>query len=73
MEGNETKSVDEGVEDILRSSIMGLAKQNKEAHDLLLKKAGEGFFEQHQTRGALKNLANQLLNMSETHENENES
>lgn len=71
MEGNETKS--ESVEDILRSSIIELAEQNKEAYDLLLKKASEGFFEQHQTSGALKNLANQLLNTSETHESENES
>lgn len=71
MEGNETKN--ESVEDILRSSIIELAVQNKEAYDLLLKKASEGFLEQHQTSGALKNLANQLLNISETHNSENES
>jgi hypothetical protein len=53
MESNEEKDKSESVEEILRSSIVELATQNKEAYDLLLKKANEGFFEQHQTSGAL--------------------
>ena len=73
MEGDETKYQSDSVEDILRSSIVKLAEQNKEAYDLLLKKANEGFFEQHQTSGALKKLAQQLLNTSETRETENEN
>jgi hypothetical protein len=73
MESNEEKDKSESVEEILRSSIVELATQNKEAYDLLLKKANEGFFEQHQTSGALKKLAQQLLTTSETLKSENES
>jgi hypothetical protein len=73
MGSKEIKSENESVGDILRSSMTDLAEQNKEAYDLLLKKASEGFFEQHQTSGALKKLAKQLLDTSETHESENES
>jgi len=73
MEGNEAKSTNKSVEDILRSSLTELAQQNKGAYDLLVQKASEGFFEQHQTRGALNKLATQLLNTAETRESENES
>jgi hypothetical protein len=60
MEGNKAKDKSESVEDILRSSIVELAEQNGEAHDLLLKKASEGFFEQHQTSGTLRKPAPDL-------------
>lgn len=73
MKNKENKGKDESVEEILRSSMADLAEKNKKAYDLLIKKAGEGFFEQHQTRGAFEKLANQLLNMSKECETENES
>jgi len=73
MKNKENKDKDESVEEILRSSMVDLVGKNKKAYDLLIKKAGEGFFEQHQTRGILEKLANQLLNMSEEWETENEN
>ncbi len=63
MESKEIETIDESVEDILRSSITELAVENKRVHDLLIDKARDGFFEVDQTRGALKKLAVQLLNM----------
>ena len=72
MVGNEARNKSESVQDILCSSLTELAEQNKEAYDLLVQKASEGFFEQHQTRGVLKKLATQLLNPAETRESENE-
>lgn len=72
MVGNEARNKSESVQDILRSSLTELAQQNKGAYDLLVQKASEGFFEQHQTRGALNKLATQLLNTAETRESENE-
>lgn len=72
MVGNEARNESESVQDILRSSLTELAQQNKGAYDLLVQKASEGFFEQHQTRGALNKLATQLLNTAETRESENE-
>ena len=38
MKSNETGNMNENVEDILRSSIIELAAQNKEAYDSLLSK-----------------------------------
>ncbi len=61
---NEAKSNSESVEDILRSSLAELAQHHKEAYDLLLQKASEGFFEQHQTSGSLRLLADEILAMS---------
>lgn len=62
MVGNEARNKSESVQDVLRSSLTELVQQNKGAYDLLVRKASEGFFEQHQTRGALNKLATQLLN-----------
>ena len=73
MVGNKARNKNESVQDILRLSLIELAEQNKEAYDLLVQKASEGFFEQHQTRGVLKKLAAQLLNTVETRKGENEN
>jgi hypothetical protein len=51
----------ESVRAVLSSSMGSLAQQNKHAYETLIAKAGEGFFEQHQTRGSLKALADELL------------
>ncbi len=72
MENKEIETIDESVEDILRSSITELAVKNKGVYDLLINKARDGFFEVDQTRGALKKLAIQLLNVQEECERRNE-
>jgi len=59
----------ESVRDIFSLALTKLAQQNKQAYDLLLQKADEGFFEQHQTKGTIKKLAAQLIDTKELSEN----
>ena len=51
----------QSVEDILSSSMKELEEHSKAAYDLLVKRAREGFLEDHQTPTSVKKLANELL------------
>jgi len=64
MVSSKTEGEGQSVEDILRSSLIELSKERKGIYDALLNEAREGFFEQHQTKGALKKLAGQLLKIA---------
>ena len=49
---------------ILESSMLELKQANEDAYNLVLKKAREGFFADHQTTGSLKKLAGAVLDAS---------
>ena len=58
---------------ILQSSMLELKQTNKEAYNLIIEKAKEGFFENHQTAGSLKSLAKDVLGVSNKQEQKDES
>ncbi len=60
------------IEAILSLSMKDLADCNKPAYDLLVKRANEGFFEEHQTPKAIKTLAAELIKLAENVEGQNE-
>ena len=51
----------QSVEDILSSSMKELEEHSKAAYDLLVKRAREGFFEEHQTDTSLREFAAELV------------
>ncbi len=61
------------VGEILRSSMPDIETYDSAVYQLIITKADEGFFEQHQTTGSLKNLAIQLLNMPQESSPHNEN
>ena len=58
MKENDTKR---SVADILRSSMIGLMKSDMGVYQQIIDLADTGFFEQHQTAGSLKTLADKLI------------
>ena len=73
VEATEGKSPQqESVGDILRLSMKELSENNNEAYTLLISKADEGFFEEHETRGKLNALADSLLDTLKQARCENE-
>ena len=52
---------EKSVRDILRHSLKGLEKNNKEAHDILLSNVNDGFIEDRQTPKPLRELASRLV------------
>ncbi|MGB2800668.1 MAG: hypothetical protein WBC55_07405 [Dehalococcoidia bacterium] len=61
-EGAAANPIDaQSVEDILSSSMKELEEHSKAAYDLLVKRAREGFFEEHQTPTSVKKHATELL------------
>lgn len=67
MEDEEVETIEKrspqqkSVGDILRLSMKELCEKNNAAYTLLISKADEGFFEEHETRGKLNALADSLL------------
>lgn len=55
------KDGDSALVDILRSSMAELDKQSPRVYQRLIQHARENFFEQHQTPGRIRNLADELL------------
>ena len=53
---------------ILQASMLELKQTNEEAYNRILEKAEEGFFENHQTTGSIKNLAIDILDVSKKQE-----
>ena len=49
---------------ILESSMGELKQTNEDAYNLIIEKAEEGFFVNHQTAGNLKKLAKEILDVS---------
>jgi len=49
------------VADILRSSMKGLIESDADLYQRIVSLADAGFFEQHQTAGSLRALADELL------------
>lgn len=69
MEENRAKNKKENhtkgeVADILRSSMMALVESDVDVYKRVISLADDGFFEQHQTIGNLRALADELLAMS---------
>jgi hypothetical protein len=58
----------ENATDILATSLTDLKKGYPEIYALIIDKANQGFFEQHQTTGTLKSLANDILKLSRKQE-----
>lgn len=58
-----TKAVDpaESPFKIIESALSSLKKKNRSAFDLLIKSADEGFFEKHQSKGKINELAELLI------------
>lgn len=55
------KNGDSALVDILRSSMAELDKQSPRVYQRLIQHAREHFFEQHQTPGRIRSLADELL------------
>lgn len=55
------KDGDSALVDILRSSMAELDKQSPRVYQRLIQHARENFFEQHQTPGRIRSLADELL------------
>jgi len=55
------KNGDSALVDILRSSMAELDKQSPRVYQRLIQHARENFFEQHQTPGRIRSLADELL------------
>ena len=55
------KDEDSTLVDILRSSMAELEKQSPRVYQRLIQHARENFFEQHQTPGRIRILADELL------------
>ena len=51
------------IADILRSSMIELRDSNRGVYQKMIEVADKGFFEQHQTAGSLKSLADSLINI----------
>lgn len=60
----EENDLEKGIGDILRTSMAELEESNANIHERVVGLADEGFFEQHQTTGSLKALADELLSIS---------
>ena len=58
--------------DLLEKYLAGLASQNPDAHNILLEKIQNGFFEESHGRKALNDLADQILHTVKSQESENE-
>ncbi len=52
---------EKSVADILQSSIIGLMESDMGVYQRIIDLAKTGFFEQHQTAGSLKTLADKLI------------
>jgi hypothetical protein len=50
--------------DIIVPSLSEMGTRLGPVHDLIIKKAKEGFFEEHQAHGKLKELAAEILKLS---------
>ena len=64
---------DRSITDILRSSMIELNDSDKGVYQKIIELADKGFFEQHQTTGNLKSLADNLITISPSGEAVNES
>lgn len=58
---NTLKDGDSALVDILRSSMAELDEQSPRVYQRLIQHARENFFEQHQTPGRIRSLADELL------------
>jgi len=58
---------------ILESSMLELKQTNEGAYNLIVGKAKEGFFTNHQTAGGLKKLAKEIINVSNAQGKKDES
>ena len=58
---------------ILESSMLELKKTNEDAYNLIMEKAKEGFFSNHQSAGGLKKCAKEILDVSIAQGNKDES
>ena len=54
----------DNISSILESSMLELKQTNEDAYNLIIEKAKEGFFTNHQTAGGLKKLAKEILDAS---------
>ena len=55
---------EKSVADILQSSIIGLMESDMGVYQRIIDLEKTGFFEQHQTAGRLKSLADELITIS---------
>ena len=69
VENNNNRSI----ADILRSSMIGLNDSDKGVYQKIIELTDKGFFEQHQTAGNLKSLADDLINIPPIGEADSES
>ena len=69
MEGDKSTNLSS----ILESSMLELKQTNEDAYNLIIEKAKEGFFANHQTAGGLKKLAKEILDVSAALEKKDES
>jgi len=63
---------DRSIADILQSSMIGLRDSDIGVYQKIIELADEGFFEQHQTAGNLKSLADTLITIPASGETGNE-
>jgi hypothetical protein len=68
MESEENRSEENisnkiAVSDIIRSSLQGRKKLSPEVCDLIIEKAEENYFENHQTSGSLRKVAKEIVQM----------
>ena len=63
MKSNDNKGANkkDSLRKIILSGIEDLVDKNKDAYDLIVSKVNEDFFESYQTRGKLKELAENLV------------